>query len=153
MKNVLPTPLLPVLFLSLLLSSCREPKDLVYRDFKNLRVEKMGFSSSLIKLDLIFYNPNNFGLQLKNTDLDISIDSNTLGHTFQEYQVTIPKRAEFTLPIQLELDMKNVFRNSLTTLLGKEVLVRATGTLKLGKANIFKTYKVNYEGRQKFSLL
>lgn len=146
------TKIVYVLFLIVLSVSCRAPKDLEYRDFKNLTVKQLGFGSSTINVDLIYYNPNNFGLQLKNTDLDIYIDGSFLGHSSQEYQITIPKRAEFTLPFQVEVDMKNVFKNALSTILSKEVMVKVTGTVRLGKANIYKTFPVNYEGMQKFTL-
>ena len=152
MKKTTPSLLLPVFVLIILVTSCRAPKDLEYRDFKNLSVQKLGFASSTIKLDLLYYNPNNFGLQLKNTDLDIYIDSNYLGHSAQEYQITIPKRSEFTLPFQVEVDMKNMLKNALSTLISKQVWVKVTGTVRLGKANIFKTFPVKYEGSQKFSL-
>ncbi|MEP7093892.1 MAG: hypothetical protein ABI793_07520 [Flavobacterium sp.] len=41
---------------------------------ENFTVDKIGFSSTTIKMDLVYYNPNNFGLQLKSTDLDIYLD-------------------------------------------------------------------------------
>jgi len=147
------SPLL-LLFIAVIIivTSCRAPKDLEYRDFRNLRVQQLGFSSSTIKVDLLYYNPNNFGLQLKETNLDIYLDSNYLGHSAQEYQITIPKRAEFTLPFQVDVDMKNMLKNALSTILSKEVWVKVTGTVRLGKANIFKTFPVHYEGLQKFSL-
>ncbi len=152
MKNSLRHILLLSLPLLLLLASCREPKDLEYRDFKNLKVEKIGAAASMIKMDLVYYNPNNFGLQLKLTDLDIYVDGNYLGHSLQEYQIHIPKRGEFTLPVQVEVDMKNLLKNVLSTFLGKEVLLKVTGKVTLGKANIFKIFPVNYEGMHKFSL-
>lgn len=143
--------LLPLFLLLLFLSSCQAPKELVYRDFKNLKVGKLGFGASTLNVDLIYYNPNNFGLQLKSTDLDIFIDSNYLGHSLQDLQINIPRLAEFTLPLQIEVDMKNALKNALPTLLGKEVLVRVTGKVKLGKANVYKSFTVNYESVQKFS--
>ena len=83
---------------------------------------------------------------------DIYIDSNYLGHTAQDYQITIPRRAEFTLPIIIEVDMKNAYKNAMPALFGKEVWLKITGKVKLGKANVFKSFNVNYEGKQKFSL-
>ena len=141
-----------ILIFSFLLSSCQAPKELVYRDFKNLKVEKLGFGSSTLKLDVIYYNPNNFGLQLKYADLDIFIDSNYLGHSSQDYQITIARLAEFTLPLQIDIDMQNLLKNALPTFLGKEVTVKITGKVKLGKANVYKTFPVNYESKQRFSL-
>lgn len=146
-------PFYPVTFLVLLIltTSCQAPKDLVYRDFKNLKIEKVGFAATTLKLDLIYYNPNNFGLQLKYTDLDIYVNNNYLGHSSQDYQITIPRLAEFTMPLAIEVDMKNLLKNAFPTLLGKEVMVKVTGTVKLGKANVYKTFPVNYEGVQVFS--
>ena len=132
-------------------TSCQAPKDLVYRDFKNLKLEKVGFAATTLKVDLVYYNPNNFGLQLKYTDLDIYVNSNYLGHSSQDYQITIPRLAEFTMPLAIEVDMKNLLKNAFPTLLGKEVLIKVTGTVKLGKANVYKTFPVNYEGVQIFS--
>jgi len=152
MKKTSSPLLLPFMLMILVVTSCRAPKDLEYRDFRNLRVQQLGFASSTIKVDLLYYNPNNFGLQLKETDLDIYLDSNYLGHSAQEYQITIPKRAEFILPFEVNVDMKNMLKNALSTIIGKEVWVKVTGTVRLGKANIFKTFPVNYEGLQKFSL-
>ena len=140
-----------LIILILWATSCQPTKELVYRDFKNLKVEKIGFAATTLKLDLIYYNPNNFGLQLKYTDLDIYVDNNYLGHSTQDYQISIPRLAEFTIPLAIEVDMKNLLKNALPTLLGKEVMVKVTGTVKLGKANVYKIFPVNYEGLQRFS--
>ncbi len=147
----LPYPML-IVFMIFFAPSCQAPKELLYRDFKNLQVEKLGFGSSTLKLDVIYYNPNNFGLQLKYTDLDIFIDSNYLGHSSQDYQITIPRLSEFTLPLQIDLDMQNLLKNALPTFLGKEVLVKITGKVKLGKANVYKTFPVSYEAKQRFTI-
>ena len=152
MKSINPFyPLLLVIVL-FFVTSCRAPQDLVYKDFKNFSIEKLGFGSSQLKLDLVYYNPNNFGLQLKRTDLDIFIDNNLLGHTAQEYQVNIPKRGDFTLPVQVDVDMKNMLKNALSSIFNQEVMIKVVGTVKLGKANVYKTFPVNYEGKQKFSV-
>ncbi len=145
--------LYPIFFIIILIiaTSCQAPKDLIYREFKNMKIEKVGFASTTLKLDLIYYNPNNYGLQLKYTDLDIFLDNTYLGHSSQDYQISIPKLTEFSIPLSIEVDMKNLLKNALPTLFGKEVLVKVTGTVKLGKANMYKSFPVLYEGMQKFS--
>ena len=141
-----------VLIILIFMTGCRAPKELVYRDFKNFQVGKLGFTTSSVKMDLVYYNPNNFGLQLNRTDLDIFINNNYLGHTVQDMQITIPRLAEFSLPISMDVDMKNIFKNALNTLLKNEVTVKVTGQIRVGKANVFKSFPVNYEGKQTFSL-
>jgi len=152
MKRILLSPISAILISVILLSSCQAPKALEYRDFKNFTVNKLGFSSSSVRMDLIYYNPNTFGLQLKRTDLDIYIGDSYLGHTVQEYQVSIPRQGEFTIPVAVDVDMKNLFKNALTSVFSDSVLVRVNGTVKVGKVNVYKSFAVTYEGKQKFTL-
>ncbi|MEO7445997.1 MAG: LEA type 2 family protein, partial [Ferruginibacter sp.] len=135
----------------ILLTSCQEPKDLVFKDFQNLSVQQLGFAGAKLKVDLIYYNPNNFGLQLSRTDLDIFVDSTLLGHSIQDIQLNIPGRDNFTIPLSIDLDMKNLFRNGLAAAFNKEVNVRLLGKVKVGKAGVYKTFNVDYSTIQKFS--
>ena len=141
-----------ILALTILLAACSTPKELEYRDFRNFELGKVGFSSTSIKMDLVYYNPNNFSLQLKSTELDIFLENTYLGHTVQEQQLTIPARAEFTIPIMIDVDMKNLLKNGLISLLSNEINVKVTGSVKVGKANIFKSFPVNYAGLHTFSM-
>ena len=135
-----------------MLISCSSPKALVYNDYKNFRIEKLGFSNTLVKLDLEYVNPNNFGLQLRNSELDIFINNNFLGHSSSDTLINISQRDTFLLPINFAVDMQNIFKNTFNTFYGNEVLIKVTGKLKLGKANVFISMPVNYEGKYKFSL-
>ncbi|MBA2561934.1 MAG: LEA type 2 family protein [Chitinophagaceae bacterium] len=132
--------------------SCSAPKGLVYTDYKNFRIERFGFSNSQVKLDLEYFNPNNFGLQLKRTELDVFINDSFLGHSSSDTLINIPRRDTFLIPIKFDVDMQKVFKNAFNTLSGNEVSIKVTGKLKLGKANVFMSMPVNYEGRHKFSL-
>ena len=134
------------------LFSCGTPKPLEYKNYQNLVIEKIGFNSSLVRMDIVYYNPNNFGLQLKHTDLNLYVNGNFLGHTEQEYQITIPKRDNFSIPIQLSIDMKNIFKNAFQSFLTQQVTVRASGTVTVGKANLFINFPVNYESIQNFRI-
>ncbi len=136
----------------LFMTSCREPKDLEFRSFSNLSLEKIGFTGANLKVDLVYYNPNNFGLELNRTDLDIYVDSTFLGHSSQDLQVAIPKRDIFTVPLKIELDMKNLLKNGIIGLMNKQVNVRLLGKVKVGKAGVFKSFNVDYQTVQTFSL-
>lgn len=152
MKLSSPPAFLIFIIAFLLLPSCREPKDLVFRDFQRLSVEKVGLSTATLQVDLQYYNPNNFGLELKRTDLDIYINNTLLGHSSQDLQVAIPKRDVFTLPLKIDLDMKNLLKNGIMSLFDKKVKVRLLGKVKVGKAGVFKIFNVDYETEQQFSL-
>ncbi len=132
--------------------SCSSPRPLEYKSYQNFSVQRLGFNNSTIKLDLEYFNPNNFAMQLRNSDLDIFIDGNLLGHSSFDTLITIPRRNTFILPVKFDVDMQNIYKNAWSTLTGKEVLIRLTGKLKIGKANIFLSLPVNYETKQTFSL-
>lgn len=91
-------------------------------------------------------------MQLRNSDLDIFIDGNLLGHSTFDTLITIPRRNTFILPIKFDVDMQNIYKNAWSTMTGKEVVVKLTGKLKIGKANVFMSLPVNYESKETFSL-
>ena len=135
-----------------LLTSCRSPKDLEFREFKNVALENVGFAGATLKVDVVYYNPNNFGLELNRTDLDIFVDSTFLGHSTQDLQVKVPRREQFTVPLKVEIDMKNLLKNGLSSLFNKQVLVKVIGKIRVGKAGVYKTFDLNYQTLQQLSL-
>ncbi len=140
------------LIVTTFMTSCRTPKDLEFREFNGVKLDRLGFSASSLSVNLVYYNPNNFGLELNRTELDIFVDSVYLGHSSQILQVPIPKRDIFTVPLKIDLDMKNLLKNSLVSLFNKEVAIRTVGNVKVGKAGIYKNVKVDYSTRQQLSL-
>ena len=140
-----------LIFLSLQFSSCKPVKNIEYRDFRNLKLEKAGFVNSTLTVDLIYYNPNNIGLELNNTDFNIYINNILLGHSAQTMQIKVPRRSEFILPLVINIDMKNLLKNGIAALFNKEVAIRAVGTVKAGKAGVFKIIPVDFTTNQKLS--
>ncbi|MEO6682782.1 MAG: LEA type 2 family protein [Ginsengibacter sp.] len=140
------------LLASLAIMSCSSPKALEHKTYHNFSISKLGFDKSTIRMDLEYYNPNNFGMQLKRTDLDIFINGNLLGHSSTDSLLRIPKRNSFLIPIEFNVDMKNVFKNAFSALTGEEVLIKLSGKIKIGKGNVFMTLPVNYESKQIFSI-
>lgn len=135
----------------LMIAGCSSPKELEYQDYKNFHLQNLGYNASRVTLDLQYYNPNNFGLQLRRTELDIYINNNFLGHSASDTLINIPRRDTFLLPIKFDMDMKNALKNAWNTMIGNEVTVKVNGRIKLGKANVFMSMPVNYEGKHKFS--
>ena len=150
MKNRKTTLPLLLLLLSILPLACSTPKVLEYRTYKNFTIEKLGFSSSAVKLELVYFNPNNYGIELNSTDVDIFVNDSYLGHSAQDFQISIPKKEEFSIPLKIDVDMRNLLKNGLTTLLSHEVTVKITGSIKVGKSNVFMIFPVLYEGKQTF---
>lgn len=136
----------------LLCQACSSPKGLEYITYQNFSVISLGFKSSLVGMDLKYYNPNNFGMQLKNSDLDIYIDGAKFGHSTSDSLITIPRRDTFVLPIKFDVDMQNLYKNAWNTFRGKEVTIKLSGKLKVGKGNVFMSFPLDYESKETFSL-
>jgi LEA14-like dessication related protein len=134
-----------------ILFSCTGFKDLEFKEYKDVKLDKVGFNKTTLSLSLVYYNPNNFGLELNHTEMDLFINDNYLGHVDQNVQVRVRKRDRFTLPIKVDIDMKNIIKNGLMGLFNKEVEIRAKGKIKAGKANIFKVVPFEYKTKQKLS--
>ena len=141
-----------LIFLIMAFMSCSSPKALEYRNYRNFTIQRLGFDNSTVSLSLEYFNPNNYGMQLRNTDLDIFINGNLLGHSSMDTLIRIPRKDTFSIPVKFDVDMQKVFQNAWSTLMGKEVVVKLTGKVRVGKANVFINFPVNYESKETFSL-
>ena len=143
---------MPVLCAFFLLFSCAKPLVPEYKCCRNVSVQKADTTQSKLSFDLVFFNPNGYGVKMKETEVDIYVDGTFLGHTSLKEKIRIPRKADFTVPVSLLVNIQELLRKSMGFLIGKEVTVKATGTTKIGKAFFYKNMPVDYEGKQKFSL-
>ncbi len=131
--------------------ACKKPVAFDYRNIKNIRVESLGLNTSKVSMDLVFYNPNNYGVNLKNVNCDLYIDSNHLGKFVLDTLMYIPKTSEFTIPANMQVDMKGLLRNSISLIFNNEVTIGAKGSTRVGKGGFFVTIPFNYQGKQKIN--
>jgi LEA14-like dessication related protein len=146
-KTVLLSIVLGVIFFS-----CKKPQGFDYRDVRNMKIEKIGFDKTSLKMDLIYFNPNNFGVTLKNVDCDIYIDNNFLGHYKLDTIMKIEKRSEFSLPSNIQVEMKNVYKNALSVLVNKEIELNVKGSSKVSKFGITINVPFDYKGKHRLSI-
>lgn len=145
------TLLYAALFFVLITTACKKPQSFDYRDVRNIKIEKIGFDKTTLYMELVYFNPNNFGVTLKNVSCDIYINKNFLGHYALDTSLSIEKRSEFILPSRIAVDMKNVYKNALSMAFNKEVEVNVKGTARIQKI-INLTIPFDYIGKHKFSL-
>jgi LEA14-like dessication related protein len=136
----------------LLLLSCNAFKMPEYKDFKNFKIEKWGMAESTVTMDLVYYNPNKIGFQVKKTEADVYVDGVYLGKAISDTLIKVAKRSDFIIPLKIKADMKNVFKNAWSALSNKTVLIKANGTISAGVAGVFKSIPMNYEGRHEMGL-
>ena len=135
----------------IIFSSCQKPKGFDYRDVKNVKIENMGFDKTAVSMDLVYYNPNSFGVDLRKVDCEVYIDKNYLGTYKLDTLMHIPRSSEFALPSRMEVDMKGVFKNILYVIFNKEIQLEVKGTTRVGKAGIYVNVPFTYSGKHTFS--
>jgi LEA14-like dessication related protein len=135
-----------------LFANCSKPQGFEYRDVKNVQLNQLNFERSTLSMELVYYNPNAFGVDLKKVDCDVYIDKNYLGKYQLDTTMHINRKSEFTLPSTMAVDMKSIFKNALNMLFSNEVLVTVKGTTRVGKAGFYVTVPFNYEARHKLKL-
>jgi pectate lyase len=68
-----------VLLLIVVFTSCKKPQGFDYRAVRNVEIKSLGFDKSSLNMDLVYFNPNQFGVDLRKVDCDIYVDNNYLG--------------------------------------------------------------------------
>ena len=131
----------------IILSSCgtsnvKEPE---YRDIRNIRLINVGPLQSTAGVDLIYYNPNKFGVQIETARGDIYIDSSYFGKFELDEKVQVKKKSEFILPATVKVDMISAIKNQQELLKKKEALIRVQGTAMVKKAGFLKEIPISYE--------
>lgn len=135
----------------ILLSSCggknnvQEPE---YRDIRNVRLINFGPLQSTAGVDLVYYNPNDFGVQVATARGDIYIDNNYFGRFELDDKVQVRKRSEFILPATVKVDMIGAVKNQRELYKKKEALVRIEGIATLKKAGFSREIPIKYESMQ-----
>lgn len=145
--------IIAALFIFLFAASCKKPESFEYRDVRNFKIDSLGFDKSTVSMDLVYFNPNNFGVDLKKIDCDVYVQHNYLGKYSLDTTMHIAKRSEFFIPSRMQVDMKNLFKNTLSSLFSTQLLLEVKGTTRVGKSGIYITVPFTYSGWHQFSLL
>ena len=149
-------PWISTLVISLFLfSSCgtanvKEPE---YRDIREVRLIEAGLLQSTAGIDLVYYNPNNFGVQVADARGDVYIDNVYLGRFGLGEKVQVQKRSEFIVPAVIRLDMIGAIKNQQDIFKKKEVLVRIDGIARVKKAGMTREIPLKFESMQNIERL
>lgn len=132
------------------LASCRtgNVKEPEFRDISNIHLVDVGILQSTAGLDLVYYNPNNFGVQLNEARGDVYIDNAYLGRFTLEEKVDVGRKSEFIVPALIKVDMIGAIKNQREILKKKEVLVRIDGIARVRKSGFSKDIPIKYESMQ-----
>lgn len=151
MKAIISTLVLAVV----LLSSCgtanvKEPE---YRDIRDIKMLELGILQSTAGIDFIYYNPNDFGVQLSEARGDVYVDNTYLGRFELGEKVQVKKRSEFIVPAVIKLDMIGAIKNQRDLLKKKEALIRIDGIARIKKAGFTRDIAIKHESMQNIERL
>jgi len=132
------------------LASCKTAniKEPEYRDIQNIRLVQLGVLQSTAGVDLIYYNPNNFGVELSDARGDVFIDDQYLGRFGLNEEVHVGKRSEFLVPAIIKVDMLGAVMNHRDLYKKKEAMIRIEGLARVRKAGITREVPIKYERMQ-----
>jgi LEA14-like dessication related protein len=119
-----------------------------YRDISEIKLLEPGILQSKAGIDLVFYNPNNFGVQLSEARGDVYVDDAYLGRLELDEKVNVKKHSEFIVPAIVKVDMIGALKHQQDLLKKKEVKVRIDGMARVKKAGMSRELPIHYESMQ-----
>jgi hypothetical protein len=140
-----------LLLFSVMLAACGRVQDPEFRRLEGFGVKNVGFTESTVTFNATFYNPNNFGVAVKEAAFDVYIEKAYLGKFTQPREVSVGDKAEFSIPMEGRISFGDAVKLNVPGMIGKEVGIRAVGNVRVGKAGVFINKDFTYEGRQKIT--
>lgn len=136
---------------TLVFASCQSAKNVSepeFRDISDVRLIDVGLLKTTAGANMIYYNPNNFGINLSSARGDVYIENVYFGSFDLDQEVRVNKRSEFILPVTLKIDNISALKNQGDILKKKEALVRIEGFAFVRKSGFSKEIPIRYEQMQ-----
>ena len=146
MKTIIITlAIITTLFTSCGVNNIREPE---YRETRDIRLVEAGILKTTAGLDLVYYNPNDFGVTLSDARGDVFVDGHWFGKFEVDESVQVKKRSEFVVPALVNVDMIGAIRNHREIWKKKEAHIRIDGRARIRKAGFTKEIPIKYESME-----
>lgn len=140
----------------LIFSACSSVKNVSqpeFRDIGDVTLIETGLLKTTVGANMIYYNPNNFGIKLSSARGDVYLDNMYFGTFDLAEQVQVKKHAEFVLPVMLKIDNISALKNNVDIFKKKEALVRIEGHALVNKAGFSKDIPIRFEQVQNLDRL
>lgn len=138
--------------ITLLAAGCGKIKDPEFRRLESFGVKSFGTEKIDIGFKVTYYNPNSFGVSVKEAAADFYIDSVYMGKFTQDQVVEVDKTGEFSIPLSGSIPLARALELKINDLANRSLLVQANGSVKVGKAGVFITRPFSYSGQHKVDL-
>jgi LEA14-like dessication related protein len=131
------------------LTGCRKIQDPQFRRLEEFGVKSFGIEKIDLGFKVTYFNPNNFGINVKEAGADFYIDSVYMGKFTQDLDVEVGKNSEFSIPFSGSVPLSTALKLKLNDLANRELFVQANGSVKVGKAGVYITKPFTYSGKHK----
>ncbi len=129
--------------------ACKAPQAFEYREVKHVQLKHLGLSKTAVNLDLTYYNPNDYGVNLKKVDCEIFLNQSYLGKYLLDTSMHIAGKSVFVIPVSVEFNMGDILKRGTSIFLNKEALIGVKGTTRVGKMGIYRNIPIQYETKYK----
>ncbi|HNB82666.1 MAG TPA: LEA type 2 family protein, partial [Chitinophagaceae bacterium] len=112
-----------ILFITALVlqsASCKNIKELDYKGIQDTQWQALGLKNASILINLKYYNPNSFGIDVKESNLSIYLNDRFLAVADQPSKTQIPRESEFLFPVVAHFDPLKALGAAFTSLLNKK---------------------------------
>ncbi len=144
-------PFLPgllYLFVVLSLTSCMRFDDIQFEGIQNTNLGKLSVDESTLDMDLVFHNPNRIGGVLSRATGKAWIQDIYVGDFSTNKEVSIPARSNFTVPVRVSANLKEIFSNALTLMFKDSLQLRVEGNARMGKGALRRDIPIRYRGKK-----
>jgi LEA14-like dessication related protein len=132
--------------------SCGKIKDPEFRRVENFGVKSFGIEKIELGFKVTYYNPNNFGVNVKEAVADFYVDSVYMGKFVQDQVIEVNKNAEFSIPLSGSVPLATALKLKVNDLSNRSLLIQANGSVRIGKGGVFITRPFTYSGQHKVDL-
>ena len=134
------------------LNACHKLESFEYREVKNMKLQHFGFNKTTVLMDVVYYNPNSFSVNLKKVDCEVFLNQNYLGRYLLDTTIHISGRSVFTVPASVSFDMMDVIKKGFNIFVNKEALIGIKGKTRVGKSGFYFNVPIQYESKFKLPI-
>ena len=118
-------------------ASCNKVQELDYKGIQSTRLESASLSRASLRINLKYFNPNHFGLDVKESDLSIFLNDHFIAVADQPEVVKIPAQADFIFPVVTHFDPVKALGLAFTSIMTNKVKLRIQGSARIGKEGVY----------------
>jgi LEA14-like dessication related protein len=132
---------------------CTSIKNIEYQKLEVLKIEKINLTETQMQVSLSCYNPNNLGVEIKSSILDIYLNGSKIGSSEQTQTIKISKKSTFKSSLSVNINLKKTILNLGLGLLNQDFDLKIKGTVRLRKGLLVKNLPVEISKKLKLDLL